>query len=61
MLQMVIDVNGQVRESTVLQSARSDLDLAALEAVRKWRFEPATLDGKPVPVYYNLTINFTLE
>jgi len=31
---------------------------AAMEGVRDWRFEPARLDGKPVPVYYSLTVNF---
>ncbi|HEX5717110.1 MAG TPA: hypothetical protein VF179_13180, partial [Thermoanaerobaculia bacterium] len=25
-----------------------------------WKFKPATLDGRPVPVYYNLTVNFQL-
>jgi outer membrane biosynthesis protein TonB len=32
----------------------------AVEAVRKWRFEPATLNGEPVAVYYNFTLNFRL-
>jgi TonB family protein len=31
---------------------------AALDAVRQWRFHPATLEGKPVAVYYVLTVNF---
>jgi TonB family protein len=33
----------------------------ALEALREWRFEPGKLEGKPVKVYYVLTINFTFE
>jgi TonB family protein len=37
------------------------LDQAAVEAIGKWRFEAATLNGKPVDVYYNLTVNFTLQ
>jgi protein TonB len=37
------------------------LDTAAAEAVKKWKFKPATLNGKPVDVYYNLTVNFTLQ
>jgi protein TonB len=37
------------------------LDQAAVEAVRTWRFRPATLNGRPVDVYYNLTVNFRLQ
>ena len=32
-----------------------------LENLKNWRFEPARLDGRPVAVYYNLTLNFTLH
>jgi protein TonB len=37
------------------------LDQAAAEAIKSWKFKPATLNGKPVAVYYNLTVNFTLQ
>ena len=30
-------------------------------AAQSWRFEPATLRGKPVRVIYNLTVNFRLQ
>ena len=33
----------------------------ALEALRQWRFAPAKLEGKPVKVYYVITINFALR
>jgi outer membrane biosynthesis protein TonB len=33
----------------------------ALEALRQWRFEPAKMEGKPVKVYYVVTINFALK
>lgn len=36
------------------------LDEAALEAVRKWEFEPTPVDGQAVPVRMNVTVNFTL-
>ena len=32
----------------------------AVKAVKTWTFKPATLKGKPVDVYYNLTVNFKL-
>ncbi|HEX5975142.1 MAG TPA: hypothetical protein VFY57_08295, partial [Rubrobacteraceae bacterium] len=34
---------------------------SAVKAVKTWKFDPATLHGKPVPVYYTLTVNFTME
>lgn len=37
------------------------LDEAAIEAVRCWTFEPATLRGRPVPVYVHLTARFELR
>ena len=33
----------------------------AVDAIKQWRFEPGTVDGKPVPVILNLTINFRLS
>jgi outer membrane biosynthesis protein TonB len=32
--------------------------MGALEALKDWRFEPATLDGKPVAVAFALTVNY---
>jgi periplasmic protein TonB len=37
------------------------LDRAAVEAVEKWRFKPAMLEGRPVKVYYVLTVNFQVQ
>jgi len=35
--------------------------VAAAEAVEKWRFRPGTLNGQPVDVIFNLTVNFKLN
>jgi protein TonB len=43
---VVIEV--QMRES----SGSAALDRSAMEAVRKWRFRPATVDGQPVAEWY---------
>jgi hypothetical protein len=37
--------------------ARMSLPLA-LEAARKWRYEPTLLNGAPVPVILTATVNF---
>lgn len=34
---------------------------AAVDAVQQWKYQPATLNGKPVAVYFNLTVNFQLQ
>ena len=37
------------------------LSYAALEAIRKWRYEPGTRDGKPVPVPLTVNVTFKFE
>jgi TonB family protein len=60
-LETVINENGTVDEIEVLRSPDERLSKAAVEAVRQWTFEPALCDGRPVGVYYNLTIKFNLK
>jgi TonB family protein len=57
-LEGIIDRDGCVLGLHVLKPLPMGLDRAALDAVGAWVFAPATLDGKPVKVYYTLTINF---
>ena len=56
--EVVISDAGLVTDARVLRSIPL-LDEAALKAVRQWRFEPAIVDGKPVPVRMTVTVNFT--
>lgn len=60
-VEAIIDKEGNVTNVKVLKGLPMGLDQAAAEAVRKWKFEPATLNGKPVAVIYNLTVNFQLQ
>jgi TonB family protein len=60
-LQAIIDVAGNVTNVRVLKGLPEGLAEAAVETVGTWRFKPATLEGKPVPVYYNFTVNFSLQ
>jgi periplasmic protein TonB len=60
-VQAIINKQGDVTEVKVLKPLPMGLDKAATDAVSKWKFKPATLNGKPVDVYYNLTVNFTLQ
>lgn len=58
-VQSIIDEDGCVQRMRVCKSVHPRLDLAALDAVRRWVFQPATLENQPVKVYYTLTVNFT--
>ena len=39
----------------------AQLDQAALDAVKQWKYTPTTLNGAPVPVIMTVTVNFTLQ
>ena len=57
-----VDANGNVTNVAVEKSSRNrDLDRAAMEAARKWRFEPALHRGAPVGVWMTLPVRFALE
>ncbi|HEX2122819.1 MAG TPA: energy transducer TonB [Thermoanaerobaculia bacterium] len=60
-LELAIAETGAVEHIGVLKSVAADMDMSAIQAVRQWTFQPATLDGKPVPVLFNLTVNFKLK
>ncbi|MDX1388793.1 MAG: energy transducer TonB, partial [Acidobacteriota bacterium] len=60
LLQAVILKDGTVAEVSVLSSSRPGygFEEAAIEAVKQWRYRPATLDGKAVDVYTSVTVEF---
>jgi TonB family protein len=60
-VEAIIDRTGHVSNVEVLKPLPFGLDQAAVDAVRKWTFRPATLNGDPVDVIFNLTINFKLK
>lgn len=60
-LEVIIDKEGRVRDAQVLKALPFGLDQSAIDAVSQWQFRPATLNGQPVDVLFNLTINFKLD
>lgn len=60
-LQLVIDCRGDVTDVTVLQGLPLGLTEAAVDAVQSWRYRPATLNGEPISVFFNISINFRLQ
>jgi protein TonB len=60
-LQAVIDVLGNVDEVSVLKGLPLGLSESAIETVGEWKFKPARKNGTPVPVFFNLTVTFSLQ
>lgn len=57
----LIDEEGQVACARAVTTLPERLDVVAVAAVKRWRFRPATFQGEPVAVPYNLTVNFSLQ
>jgi len=56
-----VTVEGAVAEVVIDRSAgHADLDAAAVEALRRWRVEPARRAGRPVQVWIVIPVHFSL-
>ena len=60
-VECIIDKGGNVTNVQVLKPLPFGLDQAAVDAVKRWKFKPGTLNGQPVDVIFNLTVNFKLN
>jgi protein TonB len=60
LLWLVVGADGHPRDIRVQRSPGMGLDEKAVEAVRQWRFQPATLNGRPVAVQINVEMSFRL-
>ena len=60
-VEAIIDKTGRVDQVKVLKGLPMGLSEEAERAVREWRFKPGTMNGQPVAVIFNLTVNFQLN
>lgn len=56
----LIDANGRVTTMKVV-SGPTLLHQAAMDALRQWKYQPATLNGNTVPMHLTVTIQFRLQ
>jgi periplasmic protein TonB len=56
----LIDATGRVTTMKVV-SGPTLLQQAAMDALKQWKYQPATLDGKPVPMHLTVTLQFRLQ
>jgi periplasmic protein TonB len=59
-LGLVVGPDGRPRDIHVVRSLGLGLDEKAIEAVSRWKFDPAQKDGKPVAVAISVEVDFRL-
>jgi TonB family protein len=57
---LIVDAQGNPQRVQVVRHLGMGLDEKAVEAVKQYKFKPATLQGKPVPVEVNIEVNFRI-
>ena len=61
-VRIIIDEQGIPRSPTIVQgSSYVTLVYTTLDALKDWRFKPATWDGKPIEAVYELEVRFRLS
>lgn len=59
--QMRVDPDGSVGAVNVLQKIQPQIDAATVDALKQWKFEPPTRDGKPVTAYMVMSTVYRIE
>jgi protein TonB len=57
---LIVDAHGMPQRVRVVRPLGMGLDEKAVEAVRQYKFRPAMLSGRPVPVEVNVEVNFRI-
>jgi protein TonB len=60
MVDLIVDEQGNPSHIKVARGVGMGLDEKAVEAVRQYKFKPATKDGKPVKVEVTIDVNFQI-
>jgi len=59
-ISLIVDAQGNPQHVRVVRQLGMGLDEKAVEAVKQYKFKPALMQGKPVPVEINIEVNFQL-
>ncbi len=54
-----VDTMGKVRLPSVISATDPEFGVAALDAIRQWRYEPPRIDGRPVVALERHSFHFT--
>jgi TonB family protein len=59
-VQFIVTTDGQVADAEVKQSSDHRFDEYALNGIKKWRFSPALVQGKPVKCRTDVPVVFSM-
>jgi len=57
-VEVTIDAQGNVVETRIVQAIGHGIDEKIVDALRRWRYQPATLDGVPVASKHDVHFHF---
>ena len=60
-IEITVDTNGKVHDPRVVTSGGDDADKSALEAVQKWRFDPAKCGEAAVEAKIKVSVTIRLD
>jgi TonB family protein len=60
-VEFLVDIEGRVRNPFVVRSLNPSFDDSAIDAVRKWRFEPGRIGKRPVVTRMQVPMSFQLN
>jgi TonB family protein len=60
LLTVEIDATGHVTDAKIVRQLGLGLDQRAIDAVKRWRFKPATKNGQPVTMWTEVEVSFRL-
>ncbi len=55
------DKSGSIERIMVLKGKYKILNVAAIEAVKQWKYQPYLVDGDPKPVVFSVSVRFRLN
>jgi TonB family protein len=60
-VEAVVMPDGSVGATRVIRSLHPDLDVTGVVAVKAWKFQPAVLHGKAIPLVVEVELTFTVK
>lgn len=61
MVKVQVDEKGDVNDAVIVKSTNASFEAPALDALKRWKFKPATEDGKAVAIAITVPVKFSAE